>query len=342
MISIGTPLLWSLFAAFVLVALAVDFLAMSRQGAHAVTIREAAVWSLVWVAVSLVFVGWLWWHLGGASADEAARALAGAKALEFVTGYLVEKALAVDNVFVFLMLFTYFAVPAQFQKRALMIGIVGALVLRAAMILVGAWLIARFHWIMYLFGAFLVFTGIKMWWAAGQEPDLDANPALRWINRHMKISPRYDGERFFTMENGVRMATPLFVVIALIGIVDVVFAVDSIPAIFAITTDPFIVLTSNVFAILGLRAMYFLLAGMHERFHLLSYGLAVVLAFIGAKMLLIDVYKIPIAWSLGFTVTVLALTMLLSLRIPARPGEAGSAYPFGAKKREAESAKEVR
>ncbi len=342
MISIGTPLLWSLFAAFVLVALAVDFLAMSRQGAHAVTIREAAVWSLVWVAVSLVFVGWLWWHLGGASADEAARALAGAKALEFVTGYLVEKALAVDNVFVFLMLFTYFAVPAQFQKRALMIGIVGALVLRAAMILVGAWLIARFHWIMYLFGAFLVFTGIKMWWAAGQEPDLDANPALRWINRHMKISPRYDGERFFTMENGVRMATPLFVVIALIGIVDVVFAVDSIPAIFAITTDPFIVLTSNVFAILGLRAMYFLLAGMHERFHLLSYGLAVVLAFIGAKMLLIDVYKIPIAWSLGFTVTVLALTMLLSLRIPARPGEAGSAYPFGAKKREAEAAKEVR
>lgn len=342
MISIGTPLLWSLFAAFVLVALAVDFLAMSRQGAHAVTIREAAVWSLVWVAVSLVFVGWLWWHLGGASADEAARALASAKALEFVTGYLVEKALAVDNVFVFLMLFTYFAVPAQFQKRALMIGIVGALVLRAAMILVGAWLIARFHWIMYLFGAFLVFTGIKMWWAAGQEPDLDANPALRWINRHMKISPRYDGERFFTMENGVRMATPLFVVIALIGIVDVVFAVDSIPAIFAITTDPFIVLTSNVFAILGLRAMYFLLAGMHERFHLLSYGLAVVLAFIGAKMLLIDVYKIPIAWSLGFTVTVLALTMLLSLRIPARPGEAGSAYPFGAKKREAEAAKEVR
>jgi len=337
MISIGTPLLWSLFATFVLAALAVDFLAMSRQGAHAVTIREAAIWSLVWVAASLVFVGWLWWHLGGTSADEAARALADAKALEFVTGYLVEKALAVDNVFVFLMLFTYFAVPAEFQKRALMIGIVGALVLRAAMILIGAWLITRFHWVMYLFGAFLVFTGVKMWWAAGQEPDLDANPALRWINRHLAVSPHYDGERFFTMENGVRMATPLFVVIALIGIVDVVFAVDSIPAIFAITTDPFIVLTSNVFAILGLRAMYFLLAGMHERFHLLSYGLAVVLAFIGAKMLLIDVCKIPIAWSLGFTVTVLALTMLLSLRIPARPGEAGSAYPFGAKKREAEA-----
>ena len=336
MISIGTPLLWSLFAAFVVVALAIDFLALNRQGAHTVTMREAGVWSLVWVAVSFAFVGWLWWYLGGASADEAARALADAKALEFVTGYLVEKALAVDNIFVFLMLFTYFAVPAEFQKRVLVIGILGALVLRAVMILVGAWLISQFHWVMYVFGAFLVFTGIKMWWAAGQEPDLDSNPALRWINRHIKVSPRYDGERFFTTENGVRMATPLFVVILLIGIVDVVFAVDSIPAIFAITTDPFIVLTSNVFAILGLRAMYFLLAGMHERFHLLPYGLSVVLVFIGAKMLLIDVYKIPIAWSLGFTVTVLALTMLLSLRIPARPGEAGSAYPFGARKREAE------
>ncbi|MCM5570749.1 TerC family protein [Burkholderiaceae bacterium FT117] len=337
MISIGTPLLWSLFAAFVLVALAIDFLAMNRQGAHAVSMREAGIWSVIWVAVSFVFVGWLWWYLGGTSGDAAAREVADAKALEFVTGYLVEKALAVDNIFVFLMLFTYFAVPPEFQKRVLMIGILGALVLRAVMILIGAWLISQFHWVMYVFGAFLVFTGIKMWWAAGQEPDLDSNPALRWINRHMKISPRYDGERFFTMENGVRMATPLFVVIMLIGIVDVVFAVDSIPAIFAITTDPFIVLTSNVFAILGLRAMYFLLAGMHERFHLLSYGLAVVLVFIGTKMLLIDVYKIPIVWSLGFTVTVLAVTMLLSLRIPARPGEAGSAFPFRAKKREPQS-----
>src|SRR5690606_6614841 len=305
--------------------------------AHAVSMKEATVWSLVWVAVSFVFVGWLWWYLGGPSDDPAARALANDKALEFVTGYLVEKALAVDNIFVFLMVFTYFAVPAEFQRRVLMIGILGALVLRAVMILVGAWLIVRFHWVLYLFGAFLVFTGFKMWWAAGKEPDLESNPALRWINRHLKVSPNYDGERFFTRINGERMATPLFVVILLIGIVDIVFAVDSIPAIFAITTDPFIVLTSNVFAILGLRAMYFLLAGMHERFHLLSYGLAVVLVFIGTKMLLIDVYKIPIAWSLGFTVTVLALTMLLSLWIPARPGGAGSAYPFAAKKRETEA-----
>jgi len=217
----------------------------------------------------------------------------------------------------------------------LMIGILGALVLRAAMILAGAWLIARFDWILYVFGAFLIFTGIKMWWAAGQEPDLGANPALRWIRRHMKIAPDFVGEQFFTRIDGIRMATPLFVVIVLIGVVDVIFAVDSIPAIFAITTDPFIVLTSNVFAILGLRAMYFLLAGMHERFHLLSYGLALVLLFIGAKMLLLDLYKIPVAWSLSFTVVVLAATMLLSLRIPARPGRSTGAYPFAAKRKSA-------
>ena len=338
MVGIGTPLMWSLFAAFVLVALVIDFLALSKQGAHRVSMKEAAVWSLVWVAVSFVFVGWLWWYLGGSGSDDAARAVANTKALEFVTGYLVEKALAVDNIFVFLMVFTYFAVPPEFQKRVLMIGILGALLLRAVMILVGAWLIAQFHWILYLFGAFLVFTGIKMWWAAGQEPDLEGNPALQWVRRRVKIAPGYDGERFFTMVDGVKMATPLFVVILLIGIVDVIFAVDSIPAIFAITTDPFIVLTSNVFAILGLRAMYFLLAGMHERFHLLSYGLAIVLVFIGAKMLLVDLYKIPVAWSLAFTVVVLAATMILSLRIPPR-GKGGGAYPFGARRRDDGSGK---
>ncbi|MDO8301418.1 TerC family protein [Lacisediminimonas sp.] len=332
MISIGTPLLWTLFIVFVLIALAIDFLSLNRQGSHTVSMREATIWLMVWVAVSFLFVGWLWWYLGGASQVPISRELADAKALEFITGYLVEKALAVDNIFVFLMIFTYFAVPSAFQKRALMIGILGALVLRTIMILIGAWLISQFHWIMYVFGVFLVFTGIKMWWAAGQEPDLVNNPALRWIERHMKLSPNYDGEKFFTVTNGVKMATPLFVVILLIGIVDLAFAVDSIPAIFAITTDPFIVLTSNVFAILGLRAMYFVLAGMHERFHLLSYGLAIVLGFIGTKMLLIDIYKIPIVWSLGFTVATLAVAMLLSLRIPAKPGKAGTAFPFSSKR----------
>jgi tellurite resistance protein TerC len=332
MTSTGTPLMWALFAAFVLVALLVDFCAMEKQGAHRVSMKEATVWSLVWVAVSFVFVGWMWWHLGGLEGS----AVADTKALEFITGYLVEKALAVDNIFVFLMVFTYFAVPAEYQKRVLMIGILGALVLRAIMILLGAWLIAQFHWILYLFGAFLVFTGIKMWLATGQEPDLEANPALKWIRGHMKIAPHYDGEKFFTMHQGVRMATPLFVVILLIGIVDIIFAVDSIPAIFAITMDPFIVLTSNVFAILGLRAMYFLLAGMHERFHLLSYGLAIVLVFIGTKMLLIDIYKIPVAWSLSVTLVVLVATMILSLKIPPK-GKAQAAYPFAAKHDEEET-----
>jgi len=330
MLGVGTPLMWGLFAAFVLVALLVDFLAMNRQGAHRVTMGEAAVWTLIWVAVSFVFVGLLWWYLIEIRGDEIGRAMADAKALEFVTGYLVEKALAVDNIFVFLLVFTFFAVPEAFQKRALMIGILGALVLRALMIFAGAWLIARFDWVLYLFGAFLVFTGVKMWWAAGQEPDLESNPALKWIRRHMRIAPDLDDEKFFTVVNGVKMATPLFVVILLIGIVDVVFAVDSIPAIFAITTDPFIVLTSNVFAILGLRAMYFLLAGLHERFHLLSYGLAIVLVLIGAKMLLVDVYHVPVTWSLAATVTVLGVTMVLSLYVPAR-GYTGSAYPFQAR-----------
>jgi tellurite resistance protein TerC len=328
-----TPTMWALFALFVAAAIVVDFVSLRRQGAHAVGMREAAIWSLAWVGVSFVFLGWLWWYLGGTSGDAERQALAGEKSLEFVTGYLVEKALAVDNIFVFLLIFTFFGVPPEYQKRVLMIAILGALVLRAIMIFVGAWLVSEFHWVLYLFGAFLVFTGIKMWWAAGQEPDLENNALLRWINRHIKVAPTYDGERFFTTVNGEKMATPLLVVIIMIGIVDVIFAVDSIPAIFAITTDSFIVLTSNVFAILGLRAMYFLLAGMHERFHLLSYGLAIVLVLIGAKMLLVDVYKIPVAWSLGMTLAVLAGSMLLSQRVPPKGAQAG-AYPFAPKRKD--------
>jgi tellurite resistance protein TerC len=326
--------MWSLFAAFVFVALVVDFFALRKQGAHHVSIKEAAIWSIVWVAVSFIFVAWMWWHLGGIHPDPSMQSTANDKALEFITGYLVEKALAVDNIFVFLMLFTYFAVPAEFQKRVLMIGILGALLLRAIMIFIGAWAISRFHWILYVFGVFLVLTGIKMWWAAGQEPDLEANPVLRWIRKHLRVAPDYDGERLTTIVNGVRTATPLAVVVLLIGVVDVIFAVDSIPAIFAITTDTFIVLTSNVFAILGLRAMYFLLAGMHERFHLLSYGLALVLVLIGTKMLLIDVYKVPVLWSLSATLGILAATMTLSLLVPRNTGHRG-AYPFARKSADA-------
>jgi tellurite resistance protein TerC len=330
----GSPVMWGTFLAFVVVALAVDFSAMRSQGAHRVGMREAAIWSLVWVLVSFLFVAWLWWRLRGSLGPE----IANSKALEFVTGYLVEKALAVDNIFVFLMVFTYFSVPAEFQKRVLMIGIMGAIVLRAVLILVGAWLLEEFHWLLYVFGAFLVLTGVKMWWAAGQEPDLGSNPVLRWINARFRISPDFDGEKFFTVRDGVRMATPLFVVIVMVALVDLIFAVDSIPAIFAITLDPFIVLTSNVFAILGLRAMYFLLAGMHEKFHLLSYGLALILGFIGTKMLIMGVYKIPVAWSLGATVLILVATMVLSVLVPPRveprrPGRSSLASAPSAKLR---------
>jgi tellurite resistance protein TerC len=315
--------LWIFFVASVLVALFVDFVVLRKQGAHAVGVKEALNWSLIWVALSFAFNGLFWWAVW----QDHGAATANTKAMEFLTGYLIEKSLAVDNIFVFLMIFTYFAVPPEFQKRVLMIGIIGAIVLRTVMILVGSWLITQFHWVLYVFGAFLVLTGIKMWWAAGQEPDLESNPALKLLRKVLPVSKGFDGERFFTVENGKRIATPLLLVIALVGLTDVIFAVDSIPAIFAITTDPFIVLTSNIFAILGLRAMYFLLAAVAEKFHLLSYGLAVILTFIGTKMMLIDIIKIPVAASLGVVVGILAITMWLSLRtapkLPAR--EAGGA-----------------
>ncbi|MDZ4859382.1 MAG: TerC family protein [Candidatus Hydrogenedentes bacterium] len=314
MSTIGTPLMWTFFAAFVLAALFIDYISMQSRGAKKVSIKDAIFWSVIWVLVAFVFVGWMWWYLGGVSGDKQANV----KAAEFITGFLIEKALAVDNIFVFLLLFGYFAVKPEHQNRTLLIGIIGALVLRGILIVFGAWIISKFHWILYIFGAFLVFTGIKMWWATGHEADLETNLALRWIRKHIKISPHYDGEKFFTFVDGVKMATPLLVVIMLIGIVDIIFAVDSIPAIFAITTDPFIVLTSNVFAMLGLRAMYFLLTGMHDTFHLLSYGLSIVLILIGAKMLLMDIYHIPVSWSLIATVVVLASTMVLSVAFPPK------------------------
>jgi tellurite resistance protein TerC len=309
----------------VLVALFVDFVVLRKQGAHAVSVKEALNWSIVWVLLSFAFNGLFWW----AVYQDHGVALANTKSMEFLTGYLIEKSLAVDNIFVFLMIFTYFAVPPEFQKRVLMIGIIGAIVLRTVMILVGAWLIQQFHWVLYVFGAFLILTGVKMWWAAGQEPDLESNPALKLLRRLMPVSKNFDGEKFFTLENGKKIATPLFLVIILVAITDVIFAVDSIPAIFAITMDPFIVLTSNIFAILGLRAMYFLLAAIAAKFHLLSYGLAVILVFIGTKMVLIDVYKIPVAWSLGVVVAILAITMIWSVKTAPKIDDANGASDRG-------------
>ena len=307
--------LWATFVAIVLVALFIDFVVLRKQGAHEVGFKEAVNWSIVWVLVSFAFNGLFWWAIKDSTGSTAE---ANTRSLEFLTGYLIEKSLAVDNIFVFLMIFTYFAVPPAFQKRVLMIGIIGAIVLRTIMILIGGWLLAQFHWILYVFGAFLILTGVKMWMAAGQEQTLDENPALKLLRRLMPVSQHYDGEKFFTLENGKKIATPLFMVICLVALTDVIFAVDSIPAIFAITSDPFIVLTSNVFAILGLRAMYFLLAAVAGKFHLLSYGLAVILVFIGSKMVLIDVFKIPVLVSLGVVAGILALTMWLSLRSASR------------------------
>ena len=318
--SIGTPFLWLMFAGVVIVALLVDLVLMRHGGPHKVTFKEAAWWSIGWVALALAFNAWLWWHAGERfGAEEGGRI-----GMEFLTGYLVEKALAVDNIFVFLMIFTYFSVPEEQKQRVLVIGIIAAIVLRAILIFAGALLLSRFHWILYFFGAFLLFTGIKMALAAGKEPDLEANPALRWMRGHLKLTDGYHGNAFSIVRDGARWFTPLFVVVALVAVTDVIFAVDSIPAIFAITEDPFIVLTSNVFAVLGLRAMFFLLQGMADRFHLLPYGLALVLVFIGLKMLLIDVYKIPILVSLGVVAAIIATTVFLSLRMPPKSGHGGT------------------
>ena len=314
--TIGNPWLWAGFGGLVVIALLVDLVLMRHGGAHKVTFKEAAWWSLGWVALAMIFNGALWWYVGQtAGAAEANRV-----GLEFLTGYLVEKALAVDNIFVFLMLFTYFAVPEEQRQRVLVIGILGAIALRSVMIFAGSVLVSQFHWLLYVFGAFLLFTGWKMWFAASEEPSLDNNPALKFMRKHLRITHEYNGNRLMAEKNGVRWFTPMFVVLVLIAVTDVIFAVDSIPAIFAITEDPFIVLTSNVFAVLGLRAMFFLLQGMADRFHLLPYGLALVLAVIGAKMLLADVYKVPVLVSLAMVAAIIGATVALSLlRPPAKP-----------------------
>jgi tellurite resistance protein TerC len=314
--SIATPGMYAAFALFVVIATMVDLWVMRQQGAHKVGIREALGWTIIWIVLAMLFNGWLWWHQGGMAGNPAANQYA----LEFLTGYLVEKSLAVDNIFVFLMIFSFFAVPAEFQKRALIIGVVGAIVLRTIMILIGAWLLQQFHWLLYVFGAFLLITGIKMWWAADQKPDLSDNPLLRWLRKFIPVSDKLDGENLYTNVDGRSIATPMLLAVCMIGITDVIFAVDSIPAIFAITRDPFIVLTSNIFAILGLRAMYFMLADLADKFHLLSYGLAVVLAFIGLKMMLIDFIKVPVGYSLAFVALAIASSMLLSLARPKTHG----------------------
>ena len=306
--TVGTPLLWGGFAVVVAIMLAIDLLLQGRRGAHAMTMKQAAAWSLVWVTLSLLFNAAFWWYL----VQTEGRAVADPQALAFLTGYLIEKSLAVDNVFVWLMLFSYFSVPAALQRRVLVYGVLGAIVLRTIMIFTGSWLISQFDWILYIFGAFLLFTGVKMALAHEDESGIGDKPLVRWLRGHLRMTDTIDNEHFFVRKNGLLYATPLMLVLILVELSDVIFAVDSIPAIFAVTTDPFIVLTSNLFAILGLRAMYFLLAGVAERFSMLKYGLAVILVFIGIKMLIVYFYHIPIAFSLVVVFFILVMTFIIN------------------------------
>ncbi|WP_333897816.1 TerC family protein [Mixta calida] len=307
--TVGTPLLWGSFSVVVLLMLAIDLFLQGRRGAQTMTLKQAAAWSLVWVSVSLLFAAAFWWYLDGS----AGREMANTQTMAFLTGYVLEKALAVDNVFVWLMLFGYFAVPPAYQRRVLIYGVLGAIVLRTIMIFAGSWLVTQFSWILYLFGAFLLLTGIKM--AFSKEDDENSvgdKPVVRWLRSHLRMTDNIEGEKFFVRRNGLLYATPLLLVLIMIELSDVIFAVDSIPAIFAVTTDPFIVLTSNLFAILGLRAMYFLLSGVAERFSMLKYGLAIVLVFIGIKMLIVDIWHIPVSVSLSVVGTILGLTLLIN------------------------------
>lgn len=268
----------------------------------------------MWVSLSLLFNLGFWYYLN----QTAGRAVADTQALAFLTGYLIEKALAVDNVFVWLMLFSYFAVPANLQRRVLIFGVLGAIVLRTIMIFAGSWLVTQFQWLLYLFGAFLLFTGIKMALAKEDDSAIGDKPLVKWLRSHLRMTDNLEGERFFVRRNGVLFATPLVLVLILVELSDVIFAVDSIPAIFAVTTDPFIVLTSNLFAIMGLRAMYFLLANVAERFSMLKYGLSIILMFIGVKMLIIDFFHIPIGVSLGVVAGILTLTLLINAWVNRR------------------------
>ncbi|GAB3326723.1 TerC family protein [Hymenobacter humi] len=305
----NTPLFWLGFNAFVIGLLLLDLFVFNRQ-AHAIKLREALGWSAFWVALSLCF-NYLVYRTMGHEAG-----------LQWLTGYLVEKALSVDNLFVFLLIFNYFKVPAQYQHRILFWGVMGALILRAVFILVGGALLAKFHFLIYPLGAFLVYTGVKMGLSADDpEIDPDNNPVVRFLSRHLPITRQMEGGKFFVRRDGLRFATPLFVVLVMVETTDVVFAADSIPAILAITRDTFIVFTSNVFALLGLRAMYFALASMMRLFHYLHYGLSLILVFIGFKILVESIFPIPMPVALGVVGGLLLLSILASVVWPKKEVE---------------------
>jgi tellurite resistance protein TerC len=302
--------LWVGFNVFVLAMLAID-LGVFHRKSHAVSGREALIWSLVWISLSLVFnavIYFFWDRMMPASSYSNSEA-----ALAFLTGYLIEKSLSVDNIFVFILIFSFFGVPAAYQHRVLFWGILGALVMRGILIIVGAALLKEFHWIIYIFGAFLIFTGIRMAWHHDENVEPDKNPVVKFFRRFMPVTETLEDGRFFVRRAGKLMATPLFLILLVVESTDLVFAVDSIPAIFAVTEDPFIVYTSNVFAILGLRALYFLLANVMDKFQYLKYGLAAVLTYVGIKMVIVDFYKIPIGASLAVVAGILTISIIVSL-----------------------------
>jgi tellurite resistance protein TerC len=306
----GTIWLWIGFNVFVLLMLALD-LGVFHRHSHVVSTKEAAIWSVVWIGLAMLFnagIYFYWEVISPQSSYTNSEA-----SLAFFTGYLIEKSLSVDNIFVFVLIFTYFAVPAAYQHRVLFWGIIGALLMRGTLIAVGATLLKEFHWIIYVFGAFLIFTGIKMALHRNEEVHPENNPLIKLLRRLMPVTENYEGDKFFIRRAGTLMATPLFLVLLMVETTDLIFAVDSIPAIFAITNDPFIVYTSNVFAILGLRSLYFLLANVMDRFQYLKIGLAFVLTFVGIKMVMVDLYKIPVGISLGIIASILGISVLASL-----------------------------
>ncbi len=301
--------MWFVFLASVAVMLLVDLFVFGGRKIHKVSNREALIWTMAWIGLALLFNAALWLYLNYTSGSQ----IANQKALEFLTGYLIEKSLSMDNIFVILLIFNYFSIPEEYQRRILLFGVLGAIVMRFILILVGVWIVSSFHWILYFFGVFLLITGIKMLFYAEQEPDLEHNILLQFMRKHLRITKALHKERFFIIQKGLLYSTPLFIVLIFVEVTDLIFAVDSIPAIFAITQDPFIVFTSNIFAVMGLRALYFLLVHMHQHFHLLKYGLAFILMFVGVKMLIMDWFKIPIFLALTVVVFTLVSCIVLSI-----------------------------
>jgi tellurite resistance protein TerC len=309
--TMGQFWMWCVFLVFVLLMLMLDIAAGGGNKAQKMSAKQAAYWSLGWVGLALLFAAVLWAYLSKTEGS----AVAQVKTIEFLTGYLIEKSLSIDNIFVFLLIFNQFAVPAEHQRKVLLYGVLGAIVLRIILILAGAWVVKEFSWVLYIFGVFLVFTGIKMAWPSDKKTDLSANLVVRCAKKYLPFTHELRAEKFSVIENGKRVFTPLLLALILIEISDVIFALDSIPAIFAITTDPFIVFTSNIFAIMGLRALYFLLADAADRFHFLKYGLALVLIFVGEKMLLADWWHMPVLVSLLVIGVIVVGSMVISLLV---------------------------